>query len=96
MLHVHTTDYSEPGIYWHGSWDEIRWAPLLPSLSASMDGHCASQVATPRGLAAWQSLELGRGCMNCQLVCAKLYFCPHGPAQTELWSGEFDETVGLL
>lgn len=92
LQHVHTTDledYATPGIYWRERSGQTRWTALLPSLPASVEGHCASQVATPRGLAAWQSLEPGRGCMNCQLVCAKLYFCPHNPVQGERWPGGF-------
>lgn len=92
LQHVHTTDledYATPGIYWWESSGETRWTVLLPSLPASVKGHCASQVATPRGLAAWHSLEPGRGRMNCQLVCAKLYFCPHNPVQGERWPGGF-------
>lgn len=92
LQHVHTTDledYATPGIYWWESPGETRWTVLLPSLPASVEGHCASQVATPRGLAAWHSLEPGRGRMNCQLVCAKLYFCPHNPVQGGRWPGGF-------
>jgi hypothetical protein len=101
LQHVHTTDcWSRPGgLLARGNWDEIRWTPLLPSLSASVEmAFAPGTLQHHAAMAAWRhgspSISGGVG-MKCSWCTGKLYFRPHSPVRMEeTWPAHFTKLSG--
>lgn len=90
--HHSLEDYPKPGITGEEAGTRFAGRLFLSSLSASVDDLAGRNTTRPGGMAVPRTRA---GLYELQVACAKLYFCPHNPAQMEAWSGEFYESVEL-
>lgn len=77
-------DYATSRICWWECSGGIRWTTLPPSLPASLKGplrFAGRNTTRPGGMAVPLTRAGLHELPDCQLVCVKLYFCPHNPAQ---------------